>query len=522
MSVVDSSRKNAKLLPGLPEHSARSPRDELLGLLGKVVRGGDVARKNRVFVNRNLRMDQIELIGFDMDYTLALYDQSRIEELSMKCTLEKLVANRGYPESILALDYDPQFAIRGLVVDRHYGNVLKMDRYGHVGRVYHGRAELEKEEKHRLYRQQRIRLSSPRYAWIDTLFALPEAVMFARMVELLEGMGGRVIYKRLWSDIREAIDEAHRDDSIKRVIKADIARYVRHDPDLAPTLHKLRSSGKRLFLLTNSMWDYTDAAMSHLFDGQLAAYPSWRNYFDIIVVGGAKPAFFTERRPFIELDRTGAEKGPVHGPLQRGRIYMAGNVVDFEANVGVGGERVLYIGDHIYGDMLRAKKSSVWRTAMIVQELEDELVQAERMGDKLRHLDRQERRRARLESEVGYQQMVLRSLQRLEEGAGDELPAELDGETLAEARREAKERLEELRETQRKLGEELDHLEEEVDRAFNPWWGQIFKEGVENSRFGEQVEDYACVYTSRVSNFLAYSPLQYFRSPRDHMPHELG
>ena len=41
------------------------------------------------------------------------------------------------------------------------------------------------------------------------------------------------------------------------------------------------------------------------------------------------------------------------------------------------------------------------------------------------------------------------------------------------------------------------------------------------SRFGEQVEDYACVYTGRVSNFLAYSPLRYFRSPRDHMPHEL-
>ena len=61
----------------------------------------------------------------------------------------------------------------------------------------------------------------------------------------------------------------------------------------------------------------------------------------------------------------------------------------------------------------------------------------------------------------------------------------------------------------------------EVDQAFNPYWGAIFREGTENSRFGEQVEDYACVYTSRVSNFLAYSPLRYFRSPRDHMPHEL-
>jgi len=34
------------------------------------------------------------------------------------------------------------------------------------------------------------------------------------------------------------------------------------------------------------------------------------------------------------------------------------------------------------------------------------------------------------------------------------------------------------------------------------------------------VEDYACVYTSRVSNFLAYSPVQYFRAPRALMPHE--
>jgi 5'-nucleotidase len=29
------------------------------------------------------------------------------------------------------------------------------------------------------------------------------------------------------------------------------------------------------------------------------------------------------------------------------------------------------------------------------------------------------------------------------------------------------------------------------------------------------------LYTSRVSNLLYYSPLQYFRSPRDLMPHEM-
>jgi 5'-nucleotidase len=34
------------------------------------------------------------------------------------------------------------------------------------------------------------------------------------------------------------------------------------------------------------------------------------------------------------------------------------------------------------------------------------------------------------------------------------------------------------------------------------------------------VQDYADLYTSRVSNFLYYSPMQVFRSPRATMPHE--
>ena len=48
----------------------------------------------------------------------------------------------------------------------------------------------------------------------------------------------------------------------------------------------------------------------------------------------------------------------------------------------------------------------------------------------------------------------------------------------------------------------------------------MFKEGNENSRFGEQVQDYADLYTSRVANFLYYSPMQVFHSPRATMAHE--
>ena len=501
------------------EADLHSPRVDPLALLGKVVQVAEIPQHRRIFCNRNLRMDEIDLIGFDMDYTLAIYHQRNIEKLSVDCTLKKLVQNRGYSDELLKLDYDSAFAIRGLVVDRRNGNIFKMDRYGHVERVYHGRTQLDREARRQLYHTQIIRLSTPRYAWIDTLFALPEAVMFARIVEFLDGRGERVRYTKLWQDIRDSIDEAHRDESMKRVIKSNLGDYIVRDPELAPTLHKFRSSGKRLFLLTNSAWDYTEKVMSFMLDGQLSAYPSWRNYFDTIVVSAQKPDFFVERHPFVELDGEGKEKGAPfgkeNGAFVRGRIYQGGNVVDFDHLVGGGGDRVLYIGDHIYGDMLRAKKSSVWRTAMIVQELEQELEVGLRMQDSIARIEELERRRVRLDSELLYQQQVLKSLGRLEPGevARRLAGATVDEATLEAARDEVRRRLDTLRATLREVSDEVTHLERKVDDAFNPYWGPLFKVAVENSRFGEQVEDYACVYTARVSNFLAYSPLRYFRSP---------
>jgi hypothetical protein len=164
--------------------------------------------------------------------------------------------------------------------------------------------------------------------------------------------------------------------------------------------------------------------------------------------------------------------------------------------------------------MLRAKKVSVWRTAMILQELEEELRHIDTRKEDLGRLDHLERQCSRLDSEITYQQLLLKSLQKL----GDEQGVTA---TIDQAKHEAKARLDELRAGMKHHSEELSALEKTLDKQFNPYWGAIFREGTENSRFGEQVEDYACLYTSRVSNFLAYSPLRYFRSPRDHMPHEL-
>ena len=95
--------------------------------------------------------------------------------------------------------------------------------------------------------------------------------------------------------------------------------------------------------------------MSYLLDGVRGGYPSWRNYFDVIVVSAAKPEFFTEEHPFVELDADGEPLAKTSdGPFQRGRIYSGGNLKTFQERAHAHGDRVLFVGDHIYGDMLRS------------------------------------------------------------------------------------------------------------------------------------------------------------------------
>jgi HAD superfamily 5'-nucleotidase-like hydrolase len=477
----------------------------------------EVPRTRQIFVNRNLRMDKVELVGFDMDYTLAMYHLQRLEELAFGMTLARMISARGYPAALGALRYDPEFVIRGLVMDKHHGNIFKMDRHNHVGRCYHGRRPLADEERRRIYRDEKIHLSSPRFAWIDTLFALPEACLFAEVIAFLEGQGAAVDYGKLWDDIRESIDTVHRDGTLKTEVKKDLARYVVRDPELGPALHKLRSGGKKLFLLTNSLWDYTDAVMRFVLDGMMPEYPSWRNYFDAVITGAAKPAFFSERRPLWLLSPSGDRLGEAQS-LERGRWYEGGDLATLERLMGIGGDRVLYVGDHIYGDILRSRKSSLWRTCMIVEELERELAWLERNQPGLQELSRLEELRVRVEDEISVHRAGLNQIDRRIDREGDR-EADVRERLEAERRREKAE-LEALRRARRELDERIVALQRGIEEGLNRYWGLTFKEGNENSRFGEQIEDYACVYTSRVSNLVFYSPMQYFRSPRAAMPHE--
>ena len=92
---------------------------------------------------------------------------------------------------------------------------------------------------------------------------------------------------------------------------------------------------------------------------------------------------------------------------------------------------MLYVGDHIYGDILRSRKSSLWRTCMIVGELEAELAWLERNAPALGEMNQLEELRTRLDDAVTAHKASLNALDRRlgrEGRASDERgPAEPEG-----------------------------------------------------------------------------------------------
>jgi hypothetical protein len=56
-----------------------------------------------------------------------------------------------------------------------------------------------------------------------------------------------------------------------------------------------------------------------------------------------------------------------------GGLYSGGSAQMVENSLGIHGDEILYVGDHIYTDVSQSKVHLRWRTALICRELEDEV-----------------------------------------------------------------------------------------------------------------------------------------------------
>ncbi|XP_062995489.1 cytosolic purine 5'-nucleotidase-like isoform X3 [Elgaria multicarinata webbii] len=456
---------------------------------------------HRIFVNRSLALEKIKCFGFDMDYTLAMYKSPDYEELAFELLLERLVSI-GYPHEILEYKYDPTFPTRGLVFDSLYGNLLKVDSHGNLLVCAHGFHFLKGADIWNYYPNKFIqRDDMKRFHILNTLFNLTETYLCACLVDFFTSCSRYVncdtgykhgnlfmSFRSIFQDVREAMDYVHLSGCLKEKTLEKLEKYVVKDPRVPLLLSRMKEVGK-VFLATNSDYNYTDAIMTYLFDfseddaQEESQHRSWRSCFDVIVVDTRKPLFFAEGTVLrqVNTDTGKLRIGTYTGPLQHCAVFSGGSsdlVCDL---LGVKGKDILYIGDHIFGDILKSKKRQGWRTFLVVPELAKELqvwTEKSELFEELRSLD-----------------VFLAELyQHLDSGSNE-------------------------RPDISSIKKRIQKVTHEMDMCYGKM-GSLFRCGSRQTLFANQLMRYADLYAASFINFLYYPFSYLFRAPSTLMPHE--
>jgi len=470
---------------------------ESLDMLQKYTRDST----ERVFCNRSLSLDNIQFFGFDMDYTLAVYKSPQYEELAFGLTIDRLI-DEGYSPELRRYKYDPTFPLRGLLFDTLYGNLLKVDTHGNILVAIHGKKFLIGDDLRNDYPNKYIKFEKmDRFKMFNTLFSLPEVYLLSCLVDYFDGHSEYtktrngvstsdifISYKTICQDIRNAVDWVHIWGSLKSETIKNPEKYVAKDSRLPKLLYRMRKAGKKTFLLTNSDFKYTKAIMTYLCDfphGPEADVPqmTWKELFDMIIVSAKKPTFFGQGTPLRQVDEnTGQLRiGSYTGKHSPDRVYSGGNSEDLHELLNAEGKNVLYIGDHIFGDILKSKKQNGWRTYLVVPELTEEL-------DVWTHKPEQFNQLHELEVKLAKKYKNLDS-------------NHYDHIDISELKNDIKETVHGMEMCYGQLG-------------------SLFRSGSRNTFFASQAMRYADLYATSCVNLLYYPFSYLFRAQAQLMPHE--
>ena len=452
-------------------------------------------------------MRSIKAIGYDMDYTLLHYHVNEWEEHAYSYLREGLVA-LGWPVS--KLRFDPNMVIRGLVIDKELGNIVKANRFGYVKRAFHGTRPLEFDKQRRTYSRTSVELRDSRWVFLNTFFAISEACMFMQLIDLMDA--GKLpevkTYDTLYKTIRSTLDAAHAEGRLKKEIIADPKRFVDIDPDMPLALLDQKKAGKKILLITNSEWEYAAPMLEYAFDQFLPDKMTWRDLFDFSIVGAGKPSFFSSRTQAFEVvDPSGLLRGHT-GLLEDGGIYVGANAALVEKSLQLEGEEILYVGDHLFADVNVTKNILRWRTALVLRELENDMLANDKFAADQVLLDEKMAAKEELEEKLCALRIRLQR-HRLSYGPKEDV-----------TQKELEDKIHGVRLKMDALDSEIAPLAKKAAALNNPSWGPVMRAGNDKSHFARQVERYADIYTSRVSNFLFATPFTYLRSKRGSLPHD--
>ncbi|CAB1336481.1 unnamed protein product [Coregonus sp. 'balchen'] len=293
----------------------------------------NLLNSSTIYANNEVSLAEVDIYGFDYDYTLALYSDT-LNTMIYNTARDFLIEHFKYPEGIRKYDYIPNFAARGLHYDIQKGLLMKIDAFHYIqlGTVYRGLNPVPDEEVLRLYGgTHHVPLhqvsgfygKGPKVKQFMDIFSIPEMTLLAVANDFFISNDIEYDPEHLYKDVSEAIGMVHINGDMYKWIMQDLEKYILGGDETYAVLHRLVSHGKKLFLITNSPFSFAD-----------------------------KPHFFNDCvKPFRRLDGNGDLQWDKINSLDKGQIYKQGNLYDFLRLTGWRGSSVLYFGDHLYSDL---------------------------------------------------------------------------------------------------------------------------------------------------------------------------
>ena len=271
-----------------------------------------------VFTNYELNLRNVDVYGFDYDYTLAVYTKN-LNTLVYNCTMKRLVNDLKYPKALLEITPDLAFAIRGLHYDIENCVLLKVDAYNQIqrGTVYRGKRKLSDAEVKEIYGDFSVPHNKGKnLPQLIDLFSLPWAGLLSRIVQYFDDKKLPFDPVSLYEDVAECVQRVHSSGEMYQHVMNNLTHYVHKNEGLSEYLKMLYNNDKELFIITNSPFKFINSGMTFMLG------EDWRNFFKYIVVSARKPTFFQGKAAFRryneETDGLAYDK-VVH--LYPGQIY---------------------------------------------------------------------------------------------------------------------------------------------------------------------------------------------------------
>jgi hypothetical protein len=227
---------------------------------------------------------------------------------------------------------------------------VRTDQFGTVREAWNAYEELSYDQIAAVYGGLPPLAPTTRLLPIDTFYSLADAAIFLSVTAATAGVGERV---DAWLRTRSAIDKIHSSGFVYEKIESAPRTFLPDAYTVEPLLAAIRDHGYAPFLVTNSPQRYADAL--------LAALRAPAKAFTFAVYDARKPHFFHR-----------AESGPLTTSTGEfaDNCYSRGNLHELERVQRLHGLNILYVGDHIYGDIIRASRLRGWRTLLVVPELD--------------------------------------------------------------------------------------------------------------------------------------------------------